>query len=324
MGDHTAFTVELDFIFFSGVKCISQRISLKMLVYNFLRTDNFDCGNYPFAKLLRVAEMKNPRGRPRIRDKPNAASSGTMVDRALTILEAISAGSPGGLTTLAHRLRLPVSTVHRFLLLLERRGYVTMDSATQTWDIGPQAFQVGNSYLRQTRLTDVARSRLAELGALSGETANLLVRQGQQMIVIAQVESHNPLRAFFRLGTQIPCHCSAAGKAALGALSDSDIATLYPEDVLTGFTPKTILSVNDLKRCLVDVREKGWALDDEEHVDGMRCVAAAVSDRTGATIGAISLTAPVARFGPAEVDAFGAWVLRAALDLTMVMNGVPG
>lgn len=245
-----------------------------------------------------------------------------MADRAIDVLEAVSRHGPISLRGLTAQLRVPASTAHRLLLLLERRGFVSMDPLGQTWEIGVRAFQTGNSYLRRTGLAEIARLYIAEIGAASGETANLSVRHAANMVVIAQVESHNPLRAFFRLGSQIPMHCSAAGKAVLSCLEPTEVDGLFDVAGLTKFTERTVTSLPALHRQLGEIKSCGWALDDEEQVAGMRCVAAPVWDRAGSPVAALSLTGPTSRIDNAAVDRLSVLVKEAAHSLSDALRGL--
>ncbi|MGY5808951.1 IclR family transcriptional regulator [Rhizobium sp. LEGMi198b] len=266
--------------------------------------------------------MKNPRGRPRLQKVGALKAGRTMADRAIDVLEAVSRHGPVSLRDLTTQLRIPASTAHRFLLLLEARGFVSMDPLSQRWEIDVRAFQVGNSYLRRTGLAEIARFYLAEIGMKSGETANLSVRHAGSMVVIAQVESHNPLRAFFRLGSQIPVHCSAAGKAVLSYLPPGTIEGLFDKRGLLKLTDRTVTSLPQLHRQLEEVRSRGWALDDEEQVMGMRCVAAPVWDRADTPVAALSLSGPTSRFDTAAVDSLSTLVKETAQALSNALRGL--
>ena len=266
--------------------------------------------------------MKNPRGRPRLQKPATPKASPTMADRAIDVLESVSRHGPVSLRDLTMQLRVPASTAHRLLLLLEARGLLSMDPLSQKWEIGVRAFQIGNSYLRRTGLAEIARFYLAEIGAESGETAYLSVRYAANMVVIAQAESHNPLRAFFRLGSQIPAHCSAAGKAVLSYLPVDAVDGLFDERGLVKLTERTIIFLPQLHRQLEEVRSRGWALDDEEHVAGMRCVAAPIWDKAEVPAAALSLTGPTSRFDAAAVERLSIMVKEAAQALSDALRGL--
>ncbi len=265
--------------------------------------------------------MKNPRGRPRSRKINLSLTGRTMADHAIDIMEAVSSLGPISLRDLTTKMKVPASTAHRLLLILEGRGFLSMDAVSQKWEIGVRAFQVGNAYLRRTGLAEMARTYLAMIGSASGETANLSIRQGDRMIVIAQVESHNPLRAFFRLGSQIPVYCSAAGKAVLAHLPGDEVDAIFENMVPARLTNRTIVSLPVLRMQLREIKARGWALDDEEQVAGMRCVAAPVMDKDGLPIAALSLTGPTSRFEMPSIERLSTLVIDAARGVSDAMCG---
>ncbi|OWV87631.1 hypothetical protein ATY78_03790 [Rhizobium sp. R635] len=265
--------------------------------------------------------MKNPRGRPRSKQVDLSMTGRTMADHAIDVMEAVSSFGPISLRDLTTKMKVPASTAHRFLLILEARGFLSMDPVSQKWEIGVRAFQVGNAYLRCTGLAEMARAYLATIGAASGETANLSIRQGDRMIVIAQVESHNPLRAFFRLGSQIPIYCSAAGKAVLAHLRDDEVDAMFEKTVLARLTDRTIVSLPFLRMQLNEIRARGWALDDEEQVAGMRCVAAPIMDKDGLPVAALSLTGPKSRFDASSLKGLSVLVIDAARGVSDAIRG---
>jgi IclR family acetate operon transcriptional repressor len=260
------------------------------------------------------------RGRP---PSVGAESGGEVqsLDRAISILEIISSADGIGLSEVARRADLPNSTVHRLITTLQKRRLVDHDPESGIWTVGVGLFRMGSAYLRIRKLPDIGRPVLRELLQETGETVNLSMLDHRELVCVAQAESHAPVRAFFRLGRRLPVHASAAGKAILAAsnpaLRRERINTLD----LERFTPNTRVSQRSLQADLSEAEPRGWAVDDEEHTIGMRCVAAAITDEWGDPIGAVSVSAPSVRMPQERLGAVGTLVKAAADQLTALFSG---
>jgi IclR family acetate operon transcriptional repressor len=216
------------------------------------------------------------------------------VDRALTLLEALArAGAPIGVGELAERTGLPQGTAHRLLQGLQHRGYVRHD-ASRKYSVGTAALRLGDA--AQRSLARSARPYLAELVEISGETANLAVLEGDQVVYVAQVPSPHTLRMFAEVGRHVPPHSTAVGKVLLAAMPRERAVSILRRAGLPRRTPSTITSLDDFDRELDAVLERGWAADEEEQEPGVRCVAVPVGE-PGQVVAAVSLSGPAERFG---------------------------
>ncbi len=263
---------------------------------------------------------------PRRRGRPPSAggdSGGEVqsLDRAILILEIVAGADGIGLSEVARRAELPNSTVHRLLATLQKRRLVDHDPESGSWTVGVGLFRIGSAYLRIRKLPDVGRPILRELLQETGETVNLSMLDQRELVCVAQAESHAPVRAFFRLGRRLPIHASAAGKAILAAsppaLRRERVGTLDFER----FTPNTHVSPRLLIADLAEVEGRGFAIDDEEHTAGMRCVAAAIHDEWGEAVGAVSVSGPSVRMPPERLASVGVLVKDAAARLTALFSG---
>jgi IclR family acetate operon transcriptional repressor len=226
------------------------------------------------------------------------------------------------LSDLARQAELPSSTVHRLLTTLSRRGLVTHDPATGLWTVGVSLFGIGSTYLRIRKLPELARPVTHQLLAEVGETVNVSMLDRCDLVCVAQAESHAPVRAFFRLGSRLPLHASAAGKAILAAGSAALRQELLKGAQLERYTPYTIVSRDALIAELGQVRRRGWAIDDDEYTVGMRCVSAAILNEWSEPAGAISISAPTVRMPSDRLDVFGERVREAALTLSELYSGI--
>ena len=141
------------------------------------------------------------------------------------------------------------------------------------------------------------------------------------MVFVGQVETHNPIRAFFPPGARTPMHASGTGKALLAQLSRREVESLLQRKGLAEFTPRTLTKPDLLFAELEATRARGWAFDDEERYAGMRCIAAPVFNAYGDAMAGISVSGPTVRFTEPEISRFSNEVKKAAADLTERIGG---
>lgn len=249
------------------------------------------------------------------------AGSIQVLDRAIGIMEAVSAADGLTLTSIAHQAGMATSTVHRILTSLEGHGLVSMDQERKLWLIGVTAFQIGNGFLRNRKVVDLGRPIMQDLVAEIGESINLGIEDGGEIVYLAQIECHNPIRAFHRPGTRTAIHSSAMGKAILSNWSDADIRKLLEKVGMPGFTRKTLTNDRRFFEDLATSRERRWAFDDEEATIGMRCVAAPIYDEFQEVVAAVSISGPITRLTYDRVGELGPRIKRVALDITASIGG---
>lgn len=264
---------------------------------------------------------RRPRGRPK---SPFADSGGATIqalERGLVVLKTLARENGQTLSELSLRIGLPVSTLHRVLQTLEAHRFVRFDEPSQTWNVGVEAFRTGSRFLRQTNLLESGREAMRQLMEETGETANMAIRDRTEVVFIAQVETHQPIRAFFRPGSRGALHASGIGKALLAAMPRPEAERLLGRTGLERFTAKTLDSTETLFADLRATAERGWAVDDEERYIGMRCVAATIYDSLGEPVAGISVSGPTARLDAAAMASLGPLVLRAARTVSESIGG---
>ncbi|MFO1323744.1 MAG: IclR family transcriptional regulator C-terminal domain-containing protein [Burkholderiales bacterium] len=243
------------------------------------------------------------------------------LSRGLSLLEALAATDAGAtLTTLADRLKMPAPTAHRLLATLEAGGFVQA-GANGEWRIGVRAFRIGSAFLAHRNLVVHAYPYLMDLMDRSGETANLAVMESGEAVFVEQVQCRELMRMSAKLGARAPLHASGVGKAMLAAMDERQVAAALGRRELARHTPRTIVTHAALARELAATRSRGYAIDDEEHAAGLRCVAATVVDENGQPWAAVSLAGPTARMTPERIPALGALVRTTARELTTMLGG---
>ena len=242
--------------------------------------------------------------------------------RALRLLEMLGEDAEGyRLTDLAGRSGLSPSTVHRLLTTLEERHFVQFDPTDGMWHVGRQAFAVGASFVTQRNFVAPALPFLKRLRDITHETANLGIAEAGEMVVLTQVESRAIMRAITRVGGRVPMVASGMGKAILSTYQPEQVAAIVARFGMRRLTPATITRASVLKRQLAEIRRCGYAVDDEEYVQGLRCVAAVVRNQMGEALCAISVSGLAVRLPRERIAQIGDLVSETAQALTAALGG---
>ncbi len=261
------------------------------------------------------------RGRPRsaLHDRENTPVRA--LDRGLDLLQVLSRRGSMTLSDVARAADIPASTAHRLLGTLQQHGFVQFDGDAQEWAIGIGAYRIGATYLSRHNLVDAARPILRRLMEQTGETANLAILERHEIVFVSQVETQNPVRAFFLPGTRSLLHASGIGKALLANRSNDEIIAVIREKGLPRYTGKTLTSPQSLLGEIARIRAQGYSLDDEEQFSGMRCIGAAIFNPFGEAVAGISISGPAGRFSDEMIASSKDHVIRAAQELTLATGG---
>jgi IclR family acetate operon transcriptional repressor len=264
---------------------------------------------------------KRSRGRPRAFNPNPEQTTIQALDRAVRVLKVLAESEGMSLTELAEAAGEAPATVYRVLSTFEAHGMVEVDPASQLWFVGQEAFRVGSAFLGRTSLVEQARGVMHGLMAATGETANLAIADGGQVVFISQVETHEPIRAFFRPGTRGPIHASGIGKALLAYHPSEAVARIVREQGLAAFTPHTITDPERLAAELAATRARGRAVDDGERTEGMRCIAAPIFNEFREAVAGISISGPTVRMERRGEAELGGAVRSAADRITRAIGG---
>ncbi|NMM45232.1 helix-turn-helix domain-containing protein [Rhodospirillaceae bacterium KN72] len=246
------------------------------------------------------------------------------LNRALSLLEAVAAHAEGTtLGDLAQAADLAPSTAHRLLKSLESRRYVTQDPERGLWFAGVQAFIVGAGFLRNRDVVGIARPFMYRAMEESGESVNLAILDGEETIYLSQVESRQMMRALAPPGGRAPLHASGVGKALLAGLSPDAAGDRAKLLGFRQYTDRTIRNGVTLLDDVARARTRGYAIDDEEHAVGLRCVAAPIFNEYGEPVAAISISGPRARIPDERLPEIGTLIRRQAAGVTTAIGGKP-
>jgi DNA-binding IclR family transcriptional regulator len=219
-----------------------------------------------------------------------------VVLRALDVLELLAqSGQPMGASEVASALKISRNAAFRLLATLGLRGYVEQDRDSRKYRLGLKLFQVGNAVFAVRDIRRLAIPILEELRNRFQETVNLALLDGGQILYVERIESQRSLRTATAIGFRAPLHCTALGKSILAHSPSLQAGIQENPGSLEKLTENTITDPETLLAELEGVEERGFALDREEQMIGVRCVAAPVFDSQGRPCAAISLSGPAQR-----------------------------
>jgi IclR family transcriptional regulator, KDG regulon repressor len=238
--------------------------------------------------------------------------------KALRILEWLADADQATytLTELSRGLRLHVSTVHRLLVNLVREGFVESDPATGGYRLGFRVLRMGLKVLDRLDFRRVADPLLRQLNKQADEAVHLAILQGDRAVSIEKFGSPQPVGLTAPLGGVLPLHCTGVGKVLL-AFQDDEFARRITEiNGLERYTQHTITTLSQLRKELARIREEGFSVDNEEAVEGLRCVAAPILDHTGKVVAAFSVAGPGTRVTLARVPALSRLVCETSRQIS--------
>ena len=265
--------------------------------------------------------QKRSRGRPKSLFKESSAGTMQSLDRALGVLTAVARMERATLSDLARQVGVPTATTHRILATLQKHGFATFDDERQEWMIGIEAYRTGASFLRRNSVIEIGRPILRRLMRESGETANLAVPDGVEVVFVGQVETLNPIRAFFPSGARTPMYASGTGKAILAAMNTDAASKILSSVDPERFTDRTLIPGSDLMADLDKTRARGWSFDREERYEGMSCIGAAIYNDRAEPCAGISVSGPSVRFHTDRAPELGVLVTDAAQEITRLSGG---
>lgn len=227
--------------------------------------------------------------------RPRAKARLSSVANAIRVVKAFSDDEfEIGISSLASRLGLAKSTVHRLATTLIDAGMLEQNPETGKYRLGLLVFELGSLVRRKIDVYNEAKPWLFGLRDQTGETVHLAVLGRQGLVYINFIESQKAIRMSTGLGQRKPLHCTAEGKALL-AFQPPEMIERTVAAGLERLTPKTITDAAALRDELAVVRARGYATDDEESEPGMRCIAAPVRDDSGNVTAAVGIAGPVQR-----------------------------
>jgi IclR family pca regulon transcriptional regulator len=223
---------------------------------------------------------------PRRDDNPNFVEA---VARGLDLLRAFEPARPSmTLAELANAANLARPTASRILFTLEKLGYVRSRGGNFT--LTPRVLELGMAYIQATDIWDLTRPHLERLVAQTHESSSVAQLDGSDIVYVARVAVPKLIAIVVRIGTRFPAATTSLGKVLLADMSDDEVAAVLTVPTRSGIEPRFRPSNAQLFETLQQVRERGWAVTDEELANGIRSIAAPIRDGAGRTRAAVNVT----------------------------------
>ena len=243
--------------------------------------------------------------------------SSQVLDRVVEILDCFGPERTDlHLNEIAAATGLHKSTLYRLLEAMRSHRLIGYEQSSGSYHLGMKLFEMGSQAVERLALDQHAHPILDRLADVSGETAHLCILDGSDVVYIAKVECTRTLRIPSAVGQRNPAYCTGVGKAILAHLPSTQLADYLAGTTLRPFTKKTLTSASELKANLRQIVTLGYAIDDQEREEGVRCVAAPVRDHGGRVIAAISIAGPTMRVTKEKIAELAAHVMRAANEIS--------
>ena len=244
-------------------------------------------------------------------------------EKTLSVLDALGADQSGGgsrLGSIAERAQLPKSTVHRILKRLVERGYARAQGEG-VYMLGPRILAMAGGMLERLDPGPAARTILRELHEDVGHTVHLAMLAGDEAVYVEKlVDPGLPYQTASRVGGRIPLHCTSIGKAILAAMPPEEARALLARRKLVQRTPHTLVTPRALRAEMERVRQREFAIDDEENERNIRCVGSVVRDHRGRPVAAVSVSALTVELSFDDALALGPRVVAAGQALSAALG----
>jgi IclR family transcriptional regulator, acetate operon repressor len=241
-----------------------------------------------------------------------------VLHKAIDLLECL-VEAPLTAGEISKQIGMAKPTVYRIIRTLQTRGLVAREIDGSRYMLGTAVYALGSAH-RSADLVSLARPAMVRLASEFGETVNLAIPVHNEVVYIDVIESMHQLRTQVPAGFRDHLHSTALGKAILAALADNEVRAILASADRVAKTPNTVVAVPALLRQLATVRERGFAIDDEENELGSICVASAFLNHTGRAIGAVSVSGPRWRIGNELAEVIGAELVAATHLLSAALR----
>ena len=242
-------------------------------------------------------------------------------DRVMQILETIGSSEDGKTHgELASSLHIPKSSLSLLLANLLDRQYLSMNSADKRYVLGPQVLVLAGRYLSSLDIARLGQPVLRKVTRVIDESAEIAIKRGNEMMIIAKVDCSRPLARIIQMGERAPIYATAGGKAILAHLSDAEIEQYLSSVELTPITKATITDLEVLRRELNAIQSGALARSHEELHEGITAVASPVFDLYGHVVASIVLPILTIRFTPEKEEKAEEILRRASIELSQQLG----
>lgn len=255
-----------------------------------------------------------------IRARESKSAPVGVVTKVLHILETLH-DAPSGLQLkdVAQITGINKSTAYRFLAHLEHEGYVFRDSSG-AYAIGVRLARLASGSSYQTTLRKLSRPILQQLWRVTGETVNIAVLDGREVLYLDVMESSHTFRLVSQVGMRRPVYCTALGKAMLAFIPEEEQQYFFDGMSFERFTPHTIRGAVQLRKEFALIRQRGYSIDNEEAYLGSRCIGAPIFEASGKITAALSVSGPTTRVTRERVPAVASAAKNAAIAISRTLG----
>jgi DNA-binding IclR family transcriptional regulator len=244
--------------------------------------------------------------------------------KAIDTIDAVAEAGSVGIRELSTITGFPPSTIHRIVTTLVERNYFQQDPVTRRYSLSYRLLELGSRYQQQTHLTTIALPHLEQLMAEARESVNLAVRDGDSMVYLDTVQSnYSMLRLFTQPGARVPLYATGVGKLFLSQMQDSKLDRYLQRSQPTPYTPHTLVKKANIAYDLKKIRTRGYAVDNQEMEEGVRCVAALIFDHQGKPAASVSITGAAMRITPDRIEQLGTLVKACAAAISSQLGFNP-
>lgn len=246
----------------------------------------------------------------------------TPAQRLLALLEVIAEKDQYfTLQSLVDETGLPKPTLHRMLQQLENSGMLQREADNRHYSKGARLRRLAENLLLNDTVQGARHAVLADLVREVGESCNITALSGSEVLYLDRVETSAPLRFYLHPGSRVPAHCSASGKLFLAQMGATQRRRLLAEMPLEKFTRNTITDIEALEDEIAQIKEQGFAFDDEEFLPGLLCIAVLAPSSTGISNTGLAIQAPVMRMDRERAQACLPVLERAAAAIARINQG---
>jgi IclR family transcriptional regulator, KDG regulon repressor len=236
------------------------------------------------------------------------------VDRALEIIEVLAKHPKGmGLLDLSREVCLNKTTTYRMLCAIMAHGWIAKEPTSGHYRLTLMLFELGSKVSARMNVLTVARPFLDDLSAKFGKTVHLVIQDGTDVVYLYKEDSPiQSIKMGSQVGNRYPMYCTGVGKAILAYLNDDELEEIWNSSRIIARTSSTITELSAMKDELEIVRQRGWAMDNEENEIGVRCIAAPVLNRKLFPVAAISISSSVFHITDDKFEIYSKAVIAAA------------
>lgn len=237
--------------------------------------------------------------------------------KAGKVIDVIAhARQPIALSDLANQLHIAKSTLHGILSTLVNIGYLEQEQSTGRYKLGVQLFELGSQIADTWNEKALVRPYMEELARITDETVHLAMLSNGEVLYVDKQEGNSSIRIVTAPGVKLPTHCTGVGKVLLAYSTAEEVKEILDRFGLKKYTKYTITSTEVLEKELLDIRKRGYSYDNQEFLDGLRCISAPLFDSNGKIVFALSISGPVSRMKKENIKEYLQILIDASKEIS--------